>query len=308
MPPREPLPPHLRDRAFVVAEAREIRVGEGRLRGPDLAAPHHGLRVPVHLAATGVVDRARAFAPLMRPAWCFSHLTALALWGLPLPLRARRDEAPLHVASDHGHGPRRPGVVGHRWHGPSWQTRVVTLTGLPVVDPVTAWRQSAAWLTLDETITVADSLAGRWSPYAEAREVPIADLASAVEHSLRSRGAGTLRRALPLVRADVESPKETELRLLLHRAGLPEPEVNVRTYADDDLYLGKPDLRWSLFRVCTEYEGDEHRVDRRRYRNDISRRERFADAGWRMVRVTEDDLHGAASERLLVRFRHLLGA
>jgi hypothetical protein len=308
MHPREPLPALLRDGAFVVAEAREIRVGEGRLRGPDLAAPHHGLRVPVQLAATGVADRARAFGPLMKHAWCFSHLTALALWGLPLPLRARREEAPLHVASDRGHGPRRPGVVGHRWHGPSPQTRVVTLAGLRVVDPVTAWRQSAPWLTPDDIVTVADALAGRWSPYREARELPITALASAVEHSPRSRGAATLRRALPLVRADVESPKETELRLLLCRAGLPEPEVNVRTYAEDGLYLGKPDLRWSLSKVCTEYEGDEHRVDRRRFRDDISRRERFADAGWRMVRVTEDDLHGTASERLLERFHRLLGA
>ncbi|MBF4580668.1 hypothetical protein [Frigoribacterium sp. VKM Ac-2530] len=180
------------------------------------------------------------------------------------------------------------------------------MAGLQVVDPVTAWRQAAPWLTEDEIVAVADALAGRWSPYADAREVPISALVSAVECSERTRGTSALRRALPLVRADVESPKETELRLLLGRAGLPEPEVNVRTYDDDHLYLGKPDLRWPLVKACAEYEGDEHRTDARRYRSDISRRERFADAGWRMARVTEDDLHGAASERMIARFRRLL--
>ena len=180
------------------------------------------------------------------------------------------------------------------------------MAGLPVVDPVTAWRQSAPWLTQDEIVSVADALAGRWSPHVCAREVPVSTLVSAVECSERSRGTSALRRALPLVRPDVESPKETELRLLLGRAGLPEPDVNVRTFDEDDLYLGKPDLRWLRARVCTEYEGDEHRTDARRYRSDIDRRERFADAGWRMVRVTEDDLHGAASERMIARLRRLL--
>lgn len=304
--PRDRLPPHLRDRPFVVAEARQAEVGEGRLRGPDLVAPHHGLRVPVAVRETDVVTRARAFAPLTRPAWSFSHVTALALWGLPLPLRPRRPEAPLHVASTHGHGPRRPGVVGHRWHGPPGQDRVVPWAGLRVVDPVTAWRQAAPWLTLDEIVTVADALAGRWSPYEGARDVPVTVLSSAVERAHGSRGAAALRAALPLVRARVESPKETELRLMLGRAGLPEPEVNVRTYDDRGRYLGKPDLRWPELLVCAEHEGDEHRVDIRRYRTDIARRERFTDAGWRMVRVTEDDLHGIAREALLARFHRLL--
>nr|MBP1189087.1 hypothetical protein [Frigoribacterium sp. PvP032] len=176
-----------------------------------------------------------------------------------------------------------------------------------MVDPVTAWMQSAPWLTEEEIVSVADALAGRWSPYADARELPVSALVTAVEHSEPARGTWALRRALPLVRPDVESPKETELRLLLGRAGLPEPEVNVRTYDENDLYLGKPDLRWLLFNTCAEYEGDEHRTDKHRHRSDIARRERFADAGWRMVRVTEDDLHGVASKRLIARFCRLLG-
>ena len=152
----------------------------------------------------------------------------------------------------------------HRWGGPSRRSEVLNVTGLRVVDPVTAWMQSAPWLTEDEIVSVADALAGRWSPYADARELPVSALVTAVEHSERARGTWALRRALPLVRPDVESPKETELRLLLGRAGLPEPEVNVRTYDENDLYLGKPDLRWLLFNTCAEYEGDEHRTDKHR--------------------------------------------
>ncbi|HEY9424971.1 MAG TPA: hypothetical protein VIP54_09240, partial [Microterricola sp.] len=38
------------------------------------------------------------------------------------------------------------------------------------------------------------------------------------------------------------------------------------------------------------YEGDEHRESKRRFRADIRRREKFEAAGWRVIRVTADDL------------------
>ena len=57
------------------------------------------------------------------------------------------------------------------------------------------------------------------------------------------------------------SPGETRLRLALVRAGLPEPELNVRLYGVDGRYLGKPDIVYRRQRVVFEYEGDGHRLD-----------------------------------------------
>jgi hypothetical protein len=94
---------------------------------------------------------------------------------------------------------------------------------VPVVEPAVAWAQCAAELELDELVAIGDALAGRWSPEAAAREMPLAELRRVVEAWGGRRGARRLSEALDLVRPNVWSPKETELRLLLVRAGVPEP-------------------------------------------------------------------------------------
>jgi hypothetical protein len=302
--PRSELPPPLDTGPFSTARALGLGIGNGRLRGPDLTAPFHGVRSAAR-AADDVPGRARELAPRLRRSWCFTHLTALALWGLPLPPSLGWSVAgqALHVGSVGGRGPRRQGVVGHDLGG---NVAIGHLGGLPLVDPVLAWRQSASLLSVDDLVAVGDALAGAWSAHEQARGLSISVLAAAVREAAGTRGAARLSEALALVRPGVESPKETELRLLLVRAGLPEPELNTRTWGRDGTYLGKPDLRWPDQLLSAEYEGDEHRRDRHRWRTDISRAERFADAGWRMVRVTEDDLHGRPAERLLTRLHHLL--
>jgi hypothetical protein len=297
------LPESLRDGPFSTAGALARGVGPGRLRGRDLASPFHGVRVPATNALDDARERVLALAPVLRPGWCFSHVTALLLWGLPLSLSASGRQAPIHVGVPGGRGPRRPGVVGHDLAGDISHFEVA---GLPVVDPVSAWCQSAALLSLDALVAVGDALAGSWSPHPAARGRPMAELATGVEARAGTRRAGRLREALCLVRPRVESPKETELRLLLVRAGLPEPEVNVKQRDAAGRYLGKPDLSWAGHLVSAEYEGDEHRSDPHRWRNDIDRAERFTDAGWRMIRVTQRDLHGAGAERLILRLSRLL--
>lgn len=302
--PRVPLPPPVAGRPFSTSHARQLGLGTGRLKGPDLATPHHGVRIPAAQSVLDVRSRARALAPLLRDGWCFTHLTAVSLWGLPLALsRSGGAVSALHVGVVGGRAPRRPGVVGHDL-APGVDIRSVD--GLPVVSPLTAWCQSAALLALDDLVAVGDALAGTWSEHPEAARRPMEALTEAVRSRAGTRGAARLREALGLVRPGVESPKETELRILLHRAGLPEPEINTKRYDVRGRYLGKPDLSWPDRLVSLEYEGDEHRRDPRRWRSDIARAERFADAGWRMVRATHDDLRGRGAARLLTRLQTLL--
>ncbi|MBF4576965.1 hypothetical protein [Frondihabitans sp. VKM Ac-2883] len=75
-------------------------------------------------------------------------------------------------------------------------------------------------------------------------------------------------------------------------------------YAADGSYLGRPDLAYRDRKIGIEYEGDYHRVSASTFRSDIARRERFADEGWRTLRITGDDL--ASPAELESRCRRLL--
>ncbi len=59
-------------------------------------------------------------------------------------------------------------------------------------------------------------------------------------------------------------------------------------------------------RIAIEYEGDVHRLDRDTFRDDIDRRERFEDAGWRVIRVTAEHLQ--RPHALVERIRSALAA
>ena len=330
--PRIVVPLPLADRPFAVDEARRAGLGVGRLRGADLEAPHRGVRRLVgrasephdpddpHDPQTALLAGARALLPVMLDDWRFSRVTALGLAGLPVPWRVRDGGEPLHVTSTDGRGPRRPGVVTHRARS-SLDVQGVTSAGaastgparlrlladgLPVDDPVVAWVESGSLMTVDDLVRAGDALLGSWSEFDVARGRTVDELRRAVASARGRRGVGRVREALELVRPGVESPKETELRLLLLRAGLPEPEINVRTYDDRGRYLGRPDLRYAWCKLAVEYEGDEHRRDPWRFRTDILRRERFADAGWWTVRCTDDDLRGRRADELVARVRRRL--
>jgi len=126
---------------------------------------------------------------------------------------------------------------------------------------------------------------GREQPLAS-----VADLRSAATRNRGKRGARAVRWALPLLRSPVDSRPESLLRLLLIASGFPEPIVNDATLVENGALVLHPDLKWPQWRIVFEYEGDGHREDKRRFRRDISRKEQFEDAGWRVIRVTSDDL------------------
>jgi very-short-patch-repair endonuclease len=99
-----------------------------------------------------------------------------------------------------------------------------------------------------------------------------------------ARGMRRLRRALDLVDGGAESPKETELRLLLVRDGLPRPVTQV--------HVGRRrvDIGWPHWKVGVEYDGEQHWTDPRRHADDIQRLEYLAAPGWIIVRVSARQL------------------
>jgi hypothetical protein len=102
-----------------------------------------------------------------------------------------------------------------------------------------------------------------------------------------SRGLRQLNRVLSLVDPGSESPKETWLRLLLIRAGLPQPATQIKVV--DGGWVARLDMGWAELKVAVEYDGGHHYTDRRQYLKDIRRLEKLQELGWIVVRVVAED-------------------
>lgn len=310
---RQPLPPEFGRRPFATGAARAAGIGEGRLRGRDLDRPFHGVRVPstapdalphefgdlpgARAAAqfAQLVAHCRAYAPLLRPGQFFSHETAARLYKAPMPDPFRADE-PLHVSvRASGRAPRSDGISGHQ--APA-SARIVDRFGLPVAEPAAAWLALAPLvgtrITADDLVAVADHLVldpRRLDPRDPRPYIRIADLRAAAE-AYRGRGARAASSAASQVREGVESRPETRLRLVLVRAGLPEPEVGVDIFDDAGRWLGRADQLFRQWKVISEYDGEQHRTSDAQYARDETRIEEFNRAGFATVRVRKNDLFG----------------
>jgi hypothetical protein len=285
------LPPEFAE-GFLYAEARERGIARARLFRRDLEIPFRGVRV-LAPAALGHLPLCEAYALRMPPAHVFSHVTAAVLHGIPLPFHLERDVR-LHVTVPAGvRGPQVKGVIGHQLRSDLMDVEMLGI--LPVTSPLQTWIDLGPMLGRGDLVAAADYLCAGKEP----RYTP-GHLIAAASQLKGRRGSRALRAAAVLARPRVDSPKETETRLLLVDAGLPEPITNFEVAAD--LHV---DLAWPRFKVCVEYEGEEHRINKKRFRSDITRRERLEDLKWRVIRVTEDDLRDGGQE-FLQRVRRAL--
>lgn len=289
-PSRRPLPPEFARRAFAVAEGRDAGLSEWRLHGSDLSSPFHGVRVA---GEPGTLrDLALAYLPRLHPPRVFAAETAAALYGLPLPYRA---DTNLVIQVGVPRGVNRP-------TGRNLRPRIIRpdlfavdeVDGVPLTSPALTWCLLAAGATKEELVRFGDALVSRRDYFGRVRGfVPLAldDLLTAVDRWARCDGVANLRAALPWVRENVASPPESDLRMQLLAAGLPEPEINVELHDPAGRWLACVDALYRDRRLVFEYEGDGHRTDRAQWRKDIRRIGGIQDASFRVVRVTGDDLY-----------------
>ena len=90
--------------------------------------------------------------------------------------------------------------------------------------------------------------------------------------------------------AGAQSPKETWLRLLLIQAGLPRPRTQIPVRDEFGDLIAYLDMGWEDMKVAIEYDGDQHRGDRRQYTWDIRRLEHLERLG-RMTLRAASGLH-----------------
>lgn len=260
---------------------------------------------PRNISETALNDVARRM--VMRCEWIrthsasppvFSHITALALMGIELPMQRRfsMDEAHVVVPS-RNETHRRKGVKYHVWRGPS-DIVAIGGTGLECSSPLTAWAQMSDALSLGELVALGDSIMRDDRGIYRCSRL---DFSGFLLTELRFRGKAKCRRALRFMAEGVDSSWETRLRLALLQHGLPCPEVNHAVHdrlLDHDLRI---DLAYPEHKVALEYQGDHHRTSRAQYRFDQTKRRHLQDMGWQVITVTSDDLRDDASRLDLSR-------
>lgn len=181
------------------------------------------------------------------------------------PLRIRRLYSPDHTQ-----------ISTVRWeHG--------TIRAISIAETCA---QLARWWSLEEAVVAAESALFqqhvRWDQV-ESRFL------------VRRKGVEQTRKSLNLITPWSESPRETELKLALWKAGLPAPDQQVSVWDGDGRFLGRVDF---LYRcgVIVEYDGaDKHRqqifdIDgdyqgEESLRAERERERRLINAGFSVVRV-----------------------
>ena len=278
--PPAPLPPPLGGDSFSVGDALAAGVSRQRLRASDLGSPFYGVRTPARPQT--LLEECRARATRLPIDAAFSHITAARLHALPLPPRLMR-ESTLHVTVQDGRAPAGARTRGHRspYHADDVDRRL----GVLATTPERTFCDLAGLLSLGQLVAVGDQLIRVGTGL-----VSKTDLEAAMDRHPGRRGLVRLRRALELLDALAESPKESELRVLIIESGFPEPVCNSRVFDDRHRFVARVDLSYPERKIAIEYEGDHHR-DPDQWRKDLARRRRLEALGWTYVSVTQADLN-----------------
>lgn len=173
--------------------------------------------------------------------------------------------------------PQRGLIVRNETHGAD---EVVAIGGLPVTSVARTAFDLGRHLPRRQALARLDALM-RATPFS------FEDVSVLAKRYRGTRGVRRLGEVLPLVDGGAASPKESWLRLLLIDAGLPKPTTQIPVN-DGWRSVGVLDMGWEDYMVAVEYDGDQHRTDRRQFVKDINRLAVIADLGWVVIRVVAE--------------------
>lgn len=158
---------------------------------------------------------------------------------------------------------------------------ITCVAGLPVTTVVRTAYDVGRYLPRWQAVARLDALMRATSFATE--DVLLLD-----ERHPAARGVRRLRSVLQLVDGGAASPKESWLRLLLIDAGLPAPTTQIPV-VEGYRTLAMLDMGWPELGVAAEYDGDQHRSDRRQFVKDHWRLRKLAEMGWIVIRVIAED-------------------
>lgn len=258
---------------FLRQEGIKAGLTKHHLDGPAYLQLFGSVRVTTRSQLTPeVVARA---AVLVVPDGVISHQSAARLHGGVVP-----EDTSAHVTVARARQRRcREGLVVHV--GQNRDT--VELGPIRLTSPARTFCDLADHLSLVDLVVLGDSMVHRGSLELDA-------LRDAVDEMVI--GARTLaRRGAEMVRAGVESPMESRVRLMMVLAGLPEPVVNQSIGGVDGRVRYRLDLSYPELRFAIEYDGRQHAEDAAQWGHDIKRREWLNDHGWRLLVLRAADVY-----------------
>jgi hypothetical protein len=188
---------------------------------------------------------------------------------------------------------RRPPVGIRTWSDRLADDEVQLVDGMPATTAARTAFDLACRYPIGRSVAANDALA-------RATRLNVAEAELLAEGYKGHRNIRRARRALKLVVAGAESPRETWLRLLLIEAGYPPPQTRIPVYGEYGELVAVLDMGWEDIKVAVEYEGDHHRTDRRQFNTDIARVDALTELGWIVVRVTVEDVPGGILRRVAV--------
>ena len=173
-----------------------------------------------------------------------------------------------------------PGIQTHRDR--IEEDEIELLAGMPVTSPVRTALDFGCWYPTMTAIAAIDALA-------RATDFKAADVEMLSLRYRGRRGIARARRAVYLLDAGAQSPKESWLRVVLIHAGLPRPRTQIPVSDELGNVFAYLDIGWEDVKVAVEYDGDQHRSDRRQYNWDVRRLEGLERLGWIVIRVVAGD-------------------
>ena len=242
---------------------------------------------------------ARLLQREVAPGGVISHCTAAELLAVPLP----RD---LEYASCMvGHCTLPPPARRRSKRGAAFHSRppgaTTAVKGVRVSGASELLVELAGLLEHDDLVAAADQLVG---PDSKVRPRPcleqLREQALQARHTYRIQA---VRAALVDARERVESPKETQTRLLLLREGFAEPVINLPVRAPTSGERFRIDLAYPALRIAIEYDGFWHSTDKKRHAADRRKDDVLHELGRRVVRASDQDLR--EPDEFLGRLHHL---
>jgi very-short-patch-repair endonuclease len=186
--------------------------------------------------------------------------------------------APLEIL----HSNRNP-LPGLRVRGNRIEDdEVALIDGVPVTTPARTALDLGCWYPTGEAVAAIDDLL-------RASDLKVAEVEALVQRYPGRRGIHLARNAIGLADPGAQSPKESWLRLLLIRVALPRLQTQIPVQDEFGDVIAYLDMGWENLKVGVEYDGEQHRSDRRQYGWDIRRLEMLERLGWIVIRVVAGD-------------------
>jgi len=270
-------------RPFFVSDAKALGLHPREFRGSRFRRLFKGVRIDANIPVTPLVLGEGAL--LIHPAGAFiSHRSAAAIHGVATAGHAEVDVSVTNKADRRFTGGIRP----HLAHNGDDTT---TVKGVRVSSACRTFAELARVLSPVDLVVVGDRLVklGRctakqlidyceaWTGYFHRKSIYCASL----------------------VRAGVDSPMETRLRLLIVFAGLPEPTVNFKLRRPDGSVRRRFDLSYPSVHLIIEYDGRQHAENPEQWQIDIERREELDDEQWRLLIVTRKGIYDKPLQTLI---------